>query len=526
MPERHRTRTRWPHLLLCGCLAACSALPGVVRITGADGAGRASGAAIALHLDVGGALGTAAVAAKTAADIHHITVKLYTWTGTALGALQATHATAQAAVRDVTFSHVPTGVYKITAEAFSSSDDSVSITKTPVPASANTATVTAGSSVTTYAAPDTDRLVVTIGLTDGVGDQVNLQVTPVNGSYTGRMAPDDTGDVTQHHDYTVARNGYTNYFVWIPRFRAVQLLVPANCGTTSRFAVADNARPVGWWIDPTNGGYPAGVSGSDWAELTFGGFYAGKYEASWNGPVGIVVVPHAQPMDGRRLVDMAAYCNAFDPHAHLMYDSEWAALAVWSQIKGVQVQGSNKSNGTTHWDEDHPGTTFTVFNGTTSWSLTGSGTNPAWTGDTNLTTHTGTTAGVYDLNGNLREYTTGLTYDGHALLPYWWRLSGVFGEGTIPRLTPAPQPTTMAYVASLDTAAILRQFGVPRTFSASAPGPFDGDGAIFNATASGMNPLRGGGATWGSYAGVWSYSTNFSTGAFVTDAGCRPCLRY
>ena len=190
----------------------------------------------------------------------------------------------------------------------------------------------------------------------------------------------DSGSVTQHHDFVVTKGGVASTFVWVPVFQAYQLINPSNCG------YADE--PVGVWVasQPTSG-----TRDVDWAVETFGGFYAGKYEAShadatpgdassgWGATEGSLgtlkvapyVVPWAVP-----LVVAKALCEEYDPACHLMTDDEWTALAVWSMIRDVMVYGNN------YYGEDFDDSIITFLRDPTSiyWrrGLTGSGRRSGW----------------------------------------------------------------------------------------------------------------------------------------------------
>ncbi|MBM3271625.1 MAG: hypothetical protein FJZ01_28660, partial [Candidatus Sericytochromatia bacterium] len=237
------------------------------------------------------------------------------------------------------------------------------------------------------------------------------------------LAPDDLGDPTKHHDYVMTKGGVASTFVWIPVFTAYQLIVPGNCG-------GDNTtRPVGYWVAAQPG---SGTVNTDWAREQFGGFYAGKYEASRadatpgdpatgagataGSTSTLKVARYCVPWTNIDWDTAARTCLAYDAHAHLMRDEEWTALAVWATINGVTVFGNNaQTNQATSYtaptDIDSPDVAF-VDDPTYSWSasgvdraLTGSATSSNWASSTNMTTHTGMTGGVFDLNGNVWEWT-------------------------------------------------------------------------------------------------------------------------
>jgi formylglycine-generating enzyme required for sulfatase activity len=84
---------------------------------------------------------------------------------------------------------------------------------------------------------------------------------------------------------------------------------------------------------------------------------------------------------------------------------------VYAQLLGPDVFGSNRwepfGNNSSLKDADDTGITFTADPITSGRALTGTGVKSAWKAGQNLTSHTGRVNGVYDLNGNVYEWTSG-----------------------------------------------------------------------------------------------------------------------
>jgi hypothetical protein len=449
---------------------------------------------------------------STTADINHYTYKLYAWTGTALGALKGTWMTA-APQNLAHFSNVVAGTYKCTGEVFSSADETASITSGGPQVSTNTATVTAGGAV--GYSDFSGTLKVTMGLTGA-----------------GILAPDDAGDVAVHHLYTKSLDksyGPPNVpvvssFVWIPRFAAFQLIVPANCGGNLHNAVADSARGAGYWVKTTPA---AGVADTDWAKEIFGGYYAGQYEASMEDATAISgggtmsgVLSSRQgvvPLHGVAFDDAILMTSQYDSHCRIMGDEEWTALAVWAQINFQPVYGNDggTGNGGSPISTDNANVVFTVDPTEPGAALTGTGRLLAggggpWPVGTNLTTHTGTTVGVYDLNGNDNEWsrTLGTTAGGNWMLNLFD--TGVAAAG-------------VGAVTNLQTSAQFRRYGVPITGGGGPPADWGADSRQSNAVANRV--IRGGDYNNPGTSGIWCTNMWPSVGN-GHEGGMRPILRY
>ena len=334
---------------------------------------------------------------------------------------------------------------------------------------------------------------------------------------SGNLAPDDTGNPLEHHDYIKVKNGVASAFVWVPVFEAYQLIQPANCGLANIYF------PVGFWVAdrPTRG-----VQDVDWVKETFGGFYAGKFEASRSDArpgspsdgsgatagtsIMFKVAQNCVPWTNLSHDNASEACHLYDAACHLMEDDEWTALAVWSTIHGVTVYGNNDQGK----DADDPGITFRAD---PTWdgyyqgrALTGSGVKSGWSGNTNLTTHTGTTVGVYDLNGNVSERTATLgSNNGQVLI-----------KGVDTGIS-----TGYGAIIDLSTDARLRRYGVPN----GNGGPGNANLGFDWSTTYSAPALSCRGWTWmaGTRAGVWGLDMTVAGPTYSDDfRGFRPVLRY
>lgn len=105
-------------------------------------------------------------------------------------------------------------------------------------------------------------------------------------------------------------------------------------------------------------------------------------------------LPFQQPAVGVNYDQAREACESKGPGWHLISNAEWAAIALWAKKNGTLPRGNNNW-GNDHAHEDERGETFDQRK-----VLTGSG--PAsWS-------HDGTPEGVYDLNGNVWEWVSGL----------------------------------------------------------------------------------------------------------------------
>ncbi|WP_085833977.1 hypothetical protein [Clostridium merdae] len=226
------------------------------------------------------------------------------------------------------------------------------------------------------------------------------------------------------HDFVLGDSTW----VYQPGFRAYQLIDPPSCGYLNR--------PKGFFVTKR----PVGTEGRDYNVVTFHPFYAAKYQmsdanstSSAHGSSGIAVSKSwTVPWGYISFDDAVIACSKTnsvigkDIPTRMIRDDEWVSLAIYAQLLGPNVFGSNcwgpfgKNRSGYVTDIDDISITFTSDPTSSSRALTGSGAKSGWKIGQNLTTHTGRVNGVYDLNGNVSEWTSGLKLksgsDGYGVL--------------------------------------------------------------------------------------------------------------
>lgn len=110
-------------------------------------------------------------------------------------------------------------------------------------------------------------------------------------------------------------------------------------------------------------------------------------------------IPGVDPGYGMNFDQAKEYCANKGEGWHLMTNAEWAAIALWSKKNGTMPRGNN-NYGKDHSAPYETGRQTSISNDKTGRVATGSG--PAtWS-------HDHTNAGIFDLNGNVREWNDGL----------------------------------------------------------------------------------------------------------------------
>ncbi len=418
-------------------------------------------------------------------NVDHYVASLYNGSGTRMFETTITSGTWPSGSRTILFNNALPGSYKAMVEAFGSAGDTYTISDPKSSESTGTAVVSdTGSS-------NTQNLTVNLKLVDA-----------------GPLAGDDASAPHQVHGYSTIKNSVTSQWVWIPVFHAYTLINPGNCGSRMRFSTADSSRPSGYWV----GSAPSsGTPGVDWQDHVFGGFYAGKYEASRqdaaNGTAGssteLSVRATVTPWTGVTWLAASATCRNYRPECYLISDREWTSLAVWSQIHNLPVYGNTDT--TFLRDAENTGTTFSNDSAHGSGrALTGSG------GAT--TSHDGTVNGVHDLKGNVAEWTSEVESGTN------WVIRDV------PTGTALPSTGGGTKILAMFPSNRLVRFGLPSALDGTGKAEFGFDG--YTSGSVGNPAVRGGRFDDGAAAGIWHISLANSRISSYPFIGFRPVLRF
>lgn len=110
-------------------------------------------------------------------------------------------------------------------------------------------------------------------------------------------------------------------------------------------------------------------------------------------------LPFKDPRVSVNFDQVKQYCENKGPGWHLMTNAEWAGIALWCKKNGFMPRGNN-NYGSDHSAPHERGVETYKSDGRTGRVATGSG--PAsWA-------HDNTNDGIFDLNGNVREWVGGL----------------------------------------------------------------------------------------------------------------------
>jgi hypothetical protein len=254
------------------------------------------------------------------------------------------------------------------------------------------------------------HLVATGGTAAGNKVPITIYPEAPSGGYADGTAVEFCDSSLEVHDFNLGSNAW----VYQPGFRAFQVINPSACGYASR--------PKGFFVRHR----PTGTEGVDYNVVLFHPFYAFKFQASkadatastgGSSTVAVSksgVIPWTTITYDNALIACATSdaTNGKDIGVRLIRDEEWVALGIYSMLLGPDRFGSNRwgpyENNSSLKDTDDAGITFTADPTVSSRALTGTGIKSGWKTGQNLTSHTGRVNGVYDLNGNVWEWTAGL----------------------------------------------------------------------------------------------------------------------
>ena len=354
------------------------------------------------------------------------------------------------------------------------------------------------------------------------GNKVPITIYPPapSGGYADGTQVEFCDSSLEVHDFYLGSNAW----VYQPGFRAYQLINPATCGYSNR--------PVGFFVKHR----PTGTEGVDYNVVLFYPFYVGKYQASKADATASSsgsstaavskkgVIPWASVTFDAAMAACAASdaVNGKDIGTRLVRDEEWVALGVYSMLLGPDRFGSNRwgpfgNNGSVK-DNDDTSIIFTADPTVSSRALTGTGVKSGWKTGQNLTSHTGRVNGVYDLNGNVWEWTSGLKLkvgsSGTGFL--------FVDEADTGLQFPSGWSGNTEYTTALNTDKKIAKHAIMGAGDGTGRAEFGNDYQYQGTSANTeFLPFRGGGYVNVSRAGVFALNMISSRAAYGSNVGFR-----
>ena len=279
----------------------------------------------------------------------------------------------------------------------------------------------------------------------------------------------------------------------------------------------------------------------------------GQYLGSLIG-ADLVSLPGRDPYNNINFDVARAKCNAKGAGWHMMTNTEWAAVALWSWKNGFMPRGNNQSG----QDIDYPHETGYRLDGfppgsTSGTRRTATGSGPiSWRHDNSL-------AGIADLNGNVNEWQCGLRINGGEInviennnaavtgadhsagSALWMAIDGATGNlvtpgtaGTVKYAVSGTANYTLVRASGSSFEGMTNPGGTPVSAAALeklkqyglfpvANTGLGGDGFFLNVSGERL-ALRGGGFTNGALAGVFLLNVTLGRSNVNSSLGCRPAF--